>query len=520
MEVGVRIIGIILRVLNFLLTPLFWLCARNRMRIPPMKDSLLLRSATDIAAAIRNGEFTSEEVVSRYISRLQEVNPLLNAVVDERYHDALNDAREVDRLISEARMKGDLETLVADKPLLGVPCTVKESCSLARLSNSVGCIEYIGRTALADGAAVRLVKKAGAIPLLVSNTPELCLGWETTNLLRGTTNNPHCLNRTAGGSSGGEAALLASGASPFSISSDIAGSIRIPAAFCGVYGHKPTPGIIPIEGHIPTLTDENYPKFLTVGPMTRFASDLAPLLKVMAGDNANMLELDKPVQIDQLKVFYMCEATSSAALLRVPAAVQEAVTRAAHFLRDRGAALQHEKFTELEDSVEMSISVFFSMKDIPNMLQDPWNPKKDMSLLLELLKLLFGGGMRSLQALGFAMLRNSLLYIPRAALPRYRRRAARLRQLMTERLGETGVLLYPVHNSLAHYHRQVFLRASGVLYTMLFNVLGLPATAVPLATCGGLPVAIQVIAAPNQDRLCLAVAKELEKGFGGWQPAS
>ncbi|XP_045446843.1 fatty-acid amide hydrolase 2-B-like [Melitaea cinxia] len=519
MEVGVRIVGIILRVLNFLLAPLFWLCARNRMRIPPVTDSLLLRSATDIAEAIRKGELTSKEVVIKYITRLQEVNPLLNAVVDERYRDALNDASEVDRMISEARMKGGLEKLFADKPFLGVPCTIKESCSLAGLSNSVGCLEHAGRRAPEDGAAVRLVKKAGAIPLLVSNTPELCLGWETTNLLRGTTNNPYCLNRTAGGSSGGEAALLASGASPFSVASDIAGSIRIPAAFCGVYGHKPTPGIIPIEGHIPTLTDENYPKFLTVGPMTRFASDLAPLLKVMAGDKASLLELDKPVKIDQLKVYYMCEATSSVALLPVADCIQSAVAQAAHLLRDRGAALQAEKFTELEDSVEMSISVFFAMKDIPNMLQDPANPKQDKSLFLELLKVLFGGGTRSMQALGFALLKNSQLYIPQAALPKYRQKAARLRQMMTEKLGDTGVLLYPVHSSQAHLHRQVFLRASGVLYSMLLNVLGLPAAAVPLGTCRGLPVAVQVIAGPNQDRLCLAVAKELEKGFGGWRPA-
>ncbi|XP_026496181.1 fatty-acid amide hydrolase 2-A-like [Vanessa tameamea] len=520
MEVGVRIVGIILRVLNFLLAPIFWLRARNRMRIPPIKDTLLLRSATDIAAAIRSGELTSEEVVSRYITRLQEVNPLLNAVVDERYRDALNDAREIDRLISEARIRGDLDKLIADKPFLGVPCTVKESCSLAGLSNAVGCLEHAGRRATSDGGGVRAVRRAGIIPLLVSNTPELCLGWETSNLLRGTTNNPYCLNRTAGGSSGGEAALLACGASALSVSSDIAGSIRIPAAFCGVYGHKPTPGIISIEGHVPTLTDENYAKFLTVGPMTRFAEDLGPLLKIMAGDNAHLLNLDKPVHLDQLKVFHMCEATSSAALLRVPRAVQSAVTRAAHHLQRRGAALAHEKFTELEDSVEMSVSVFFSMKDIPNMLQDPANPKHDKSLLLELLKLVFGGGSRSLQALGFALLHRKMLYIPQAAVPHYRRRAARLRQLMQEKLGDSGVLLYPVHNSLAHFHQQVFLRASGVMYTMLFNVLGLPATAVPVGMHGGLPVGIQVIAAPNQDRLCLAVAKELEKGFGGWQPAA
>ncbi|CAG9795036.1 unnamed protein product [Diatraea saccharalis] len=203
MEVGVRILGVVLRLLNLLLAPLFWLRARDRRALTPPKP-LLLRSAKEHAAAVRNGEITSEELVTVYIERVKEVNPLLNAVVEERYRAALEDAKEVDRKIQEAKDNGVLVQFVQNKPLLGVPFTVKESCSLAGLSNAVGCLEFAGRKATNDGEAVRLVKQAGGIPLLVSNTPELCLGWETTNLLRGTTNNPYCLDRTPGGSSGGE----------------------------------------------------------------------------------------------------------------------------------------------------------------------------------------------------------------------------------------------------------------------------------------------------------------------------
>ncbi|KAG6450159.1 fatty-acid amide hydrolase 2-A [Manduca sexta] len=518
MEVGVRLVGVLLRLLNLLLAPLFWLMGRDNRKVPPLTNELLMKSATELAAAVRSGDITSEELVSMYISRVKEVNPYINAVVEERYRAALDEAKAVDRQIYEAKTHGVFEELVKNKPLLGVPFTVKESCQLAGFSNSVGCLENAGRKATSDGAVVALVKKAGGIPLLVSNTPELCLGWETTNLLRGPTKNPYCLSRTPGGSSGGEAALLACGASPLSVSSDIAGSIRLPAAFCGVFGHKPTPGVIPIEGHIPTLSDEQFPKFLTVGPMTRKAEDLELLMKIMAADNRTALRLDEPVDINKVKVHYMTEATKSLALISVEPRVRDSILNAAKYLQHCGATLSEEKFKDLEDSVEISVSVFFSMKDIPNMLQDPANPKRDKSLLLELVKLLFGGGSRSLQGLSFALIQRTRLFIPAARTPHYRGKARTLREQLTRTLGDDGVLLYPVFNGLAHRHNQVFLRASGVMYTMAFNILGVPATTVPVGLCDGLPVGIQVIAAPNQDRLCLAVAKQLEAGFGGWRP--
>ncbi|XP_073943358.1 fatty-acid amide hydrolase 2-A-like isoform X1 [Choristoneura fumiferana] len=521
MEVGVQLIGIVLRVLNALLTPLFWLYARGPQPRLPATRPVHLRSATDLARAVREGEMTSEHLVSIFIARVKEVNPLLNAVVEDRFSAALTDAKEVDRQIEEAKRSGSFKELVTNKPLLGVPFTVKESCSLAGLSNAVGCLENAGSRATTDGAAVNLVKEAGAIPLLVSNTPELCLGWETTNLVNGTTNNPYCLTRTPGGSSGGEAALLASGASVFAVASDIAGSIRIPAAFCGVFGHKPTPGIIPIDGHIPTLNDENYPKFLTVGPMTRKAEDLPLLLNVMAGKNRHKLRLDEPVDLSQIKVFQMTEATQSIALLNVHKSIKDAIRNAARYLsKECGATISHEKFAELRDSVELSISVFFSMKDIPNMLQDPTNPKRERNLIFELIKYFRGEGSRSLQGLGFSMIDKTKLFIPAGRRTHYCERADALKEKITRTLGDNGVLLYPVFTDPAHRHHQVFARASAVVYTMLVNVLGLPAVAVPICVAGELPIAIQVIAGPYQDRLCLAVAKQLEIGFGGWHPPS
>ncbi|KPJ21489.1 Fatty-acid amide hydrolase 2, partial [Papilio machaon] len=150
---------------------------------------------------------TSGEVVGAFIERVKEVNPYLNAVVDERFEEALQEANTLDQRLHEARWGGADTELLKDKPLYGLPFTVKESCSLAGMSDSVGCVERSGSRAASDGAAVRRVRGAGAVPLLVSATPELCLGWETTSLLHGRTNNPYDLHCTPGGSSGGEVRL-------------------------------------------------------------------------------------------------------------------------------------------------------------------------------------------------------------------------------------------------------------------------------------------------------------------------
>ncbi|CAG5041222.1 unnamed protein product [Parnassius apollo] len=520
MEVTVWLIGVMLRVLNVLLAPLYWLMAHDSRRLPPIRDPLLMRSATDLAKGIRTGELTSEQVVTAFIVRVKEVNPYLNAVVDERYREAMEEAKVLDRQMEEARRAGKLEELLKNKPLYGLPFTVKESCSVAGLSDSVGCCELEGRRAAQDGGCVRAVRAAGARPLLASRTPELCLGWETATLLH-RTNNPYDTARTPGGSSGGEAALVASGASPLSVASDIAGSIRIPAAFCGVFGHKPTPGIIPIDGHIPTLTDENFSKFLTVGPMCRFAEDLPLLMNVMAGEKRHLLNLDQPVDISKIKVFYMTEASKSWALIPVEQCIRDAILNCVHYLhKECGAQLSEKKFKDLEDSVEMSISLFFSMKDIPNLLQDPANPKRDKGLIVELLKHIFGGATRSLQGLGFALINKTKLAIPASRRKFYDQKAELLRQEIVSTLGSNGVLLYPAHCGTAHEHGRVYTRAPGVLYSMPLNVLGLPATVAPLGLHAGLPVAVQVIAGPYQDRLCLAVAKQLEIGFGGWRPPS
>src|SRR6266542_3092501 len=225
-------------------------------------DAITEQSAVALAAAIRSGQTTAREVVEAHIELLVRVNPMINAVIADRYDAARREADAADARIAAAEPGESLP------PLLGVPCTVKESLALAGMPHSAG--------------VVARAMNAGAIPLGVTNTSELCLWVESENRLYGRTRNPYDPSRIAGGSSGGEAAAIGSGGSPFGLGSDIGGSIRIPAFCCGVFGHKPSRGLVPATGAWPPLSGDSG-RLYSNGPLARRAEDLMPLLRVMAG---------------------------------------------------------------------------------------------------------------------------------------------------------------------------------------------------------------------------------------------
>ncbi|KAJ4436871.1 hypothetical protein ANN_17003, partial [Periplaneta americana] len=540
MEFSVRFLGFLQTLLRYLAAPLYFLWSLQDVKIlPPIGDPILLQSASTIAKKIRKRLIKSEDVVAAYIKRIKEVNPYLNAVVEDRFADALQDAREVDNIISSTKETED--QLEKETPLLGVPFTVKESCGLKGLSQCVGSIPRIGIKSDKDGETVKLLRKAGAIPLLVSNTPEFCLGWETNNLVTGRTLNPYNSQKTCGGSSGGEGALIGSGASVIGVGSDVAGSIRVPAMYNGIFGHKPTPGkyisryrstsmcdftfilfagYVSIDGHFPYATDANFHEYLAIGPIARYAEDLKCMLSVMAGEKASKLKLSEKVDLHSLKVYYMTDAGKSFVLLPVDQEIKKTVSTAAkHLNRKYGIPAKEVVIEEMGDSAETSISVFFGLQGIPNALEDPQNPKESHNLFLELLKAIFGASKYSLSLLLFYLLQVTNVFIPKWRYNYYCGESKKLKKKFMDILGDNSVFLYPTHPTAAYYHNQVFFKTAGVMYTMLFNVLGLPSTHVPLGlNKEGMPIGIQVIAAPHQDRLCLAVAEALEKDFGGWIP--
>ena len=228
------------------------------------------RSATELAAAIARRELSAEETVRMHLDRIEAINAKVNAIVERLDIDALADARRADAELARGIRRG---------PLHGVPITLKESLSIGGKVTCCGSTRLRENIPTEDATAVARIRRAGAIPIGRTNLPDMGMDSQTHNLIWGVTRNPWNLERTPGGSSGGEGAAIATGMSPLGLGSDVGGSIRIPAAFCGILGLKPTQHRVPITGHVPyTLHD-----YLQIGPLARTVDDLEVALAAIAG---------------------------------------------------------------------------------------------------------------------------------------------------------------------------------------------------------------------------------------------
>src|SRR5438552_2504036 len=235
---------------------------------------LTFLSATSMAEQIRQKKLSPVELVEAHLAKIARLNPQLNAFVQVDADTALRQAHVAEHSVTQGQNLG---------PLHGVPLSIKSSINVgggfrceAGTKLRAGCVPS------PDAPLVARLRKAGAIILGVTNTPELLMAWETDNLLYGRTNNPWDLSRTPGGSSGGEAAAIASGCSAGGVGSDGGGSIRVPAHFSGICGLKPTPGRIPATGHFPNSVGP-FALIGVVGPMARKVQDLKLLFEVMQG---------------------------------------------------------------------------------------------------------------------------------------------------------------------------------------------------------------------------------------------
>jgi amidase len=234
---------------------------------------LAFSSATDLAQLIRRKHLSSFELTQYYIERIERLDEALNAVVARDFERALEAARWADESLARGHRSG---------PLHGVPMTIKEAFDVTGLPTTWGVPEQGHNLALNDATVVERLKAAGAHFLGKTNVALRLGDWQSYNDLYGATNNPWDTRRTPGGSSGGSAAALAAGLTGLEFASDIGGSIRNPAHFCGVYGHKPTYGIVPTLGHNP-FGVVSAPDLNVVGPMGRSAEDLELVLNVVAG---------------------------------------------------------------------------------------------------------------------------------------------------------------------------------------------------------------------------------------------
>lgn len=275
-------------------------------------------TALQTVAAIRRGETSAVAETEAAIARIEAGDGPINAVVVRDFERARDQAGAADQRLAD----GD------PAPLLGLPMTVKESFDVAGLPTSWGFADHAGHIAHADAAAVQRLKTAGAVILGKTNVPTALRDWQSVNPVYGRTNNPLDPARSPGGSSGGAAAALAAGFVAAEIGSDIGGSIRVPAAFCGVWGHKPTYGVLPLAGHHLPGTDAASEGLGVPGPMARDPDDLAALLDVLAD---LPLPASAPWKPGDLSILILPEhplARASAEVKRTVEAVGQAFERA------------------------------------------------------------------------------------------------------------------------------------------------------------------------------------------------
>jgi amidase len=239
-----------------------------------MADIDPFATATELLAALRAGRITSHELTDLYIRRIERHDGRLNAVV----------VRDFERARQQARAADDAAARGGRAPLLGLPITLKESFNVAGLATTCGVPEWKGYISLHDAPATARLREAGTVLLGKTNVPPALADWQSANPIYGRTSNPWDTGRTPGGSSGGSAAALAAGLTGLEVGSDIGGSIRVPAAFCGVYGHRPSETLLPKSGQFPMPPLPNAAVVMGVqGPLARSAEDLDLALSILAG---------------------------------------------------------------------------------------------------------------------------------------------------------------------------------------------------------------------------------------------
>ena len=462
---------------------------------------MILGTIAEIAAGIRAKKCSPLEVVDAYLERIATLQPKLNAFV---YLDR-EGARKQARTAEAAVMRGDRVG-----PLHGVPLTIKSCIDAGGWPIPAGSVlrkDYVAQT---DAPLVARLRAAGAILLGNTNTPEYLMAYETDNLLSGKTSNPWNLERSAGGSSGGEGAAIAAGCSAGGVGSDGGGSIRVPAHFCGICGLKPTPGRIPATGHFPDGGGA-FGWIGVVGPMARTVADVRVLLEVMVGpDSGDALSAPVAVRavsekdVRGLRVGIL----ESDALGKATPETTVAVERAAKLLSEQGFQVATKRLNGLERAIQLWWYFFGPV--IGHLIRDgAVGLEESLSPML-----------REYVALASAEIPMEFESFLMACGERDSLRAAILRQME-----EVTILLSPVSSGPAFRHGEGNWRSGEkesyrdtMRFSQWLNFAGFPGVAVPMGMSReGLPVGIQVIGRPYEEELVLTVAEAIERGRGAWQ---
>ncbi len=466
---------------------------------------LTLLSALQMAELIRRKQVSPVELIRAHLDRATALERKLNAFATLDAERALVQARGAEPAVMRGAALG---------PLHGVPVTVKSCIDVAGLPCACGSALRRDHVPQQDAPLVERLRAAGAIILGNTNVPEFLMAYETNNSLYGKTSNPWDLSRTAGGSSGGEAAAIAAGCSAGGVGSDGGGSIRVPAHFSGICGLKPTPGRIPLTGHFPPAGGA-FTWIGVVGPMARTAADLRALFEAMAGpDPGDPFAAPVPVrwpkneEVQGLRIGVL----ESDALGTATPETQDAVRRAAQALSEQGLVVEPMPLKGLERAIELWWAFFG-----------------------QVISYLVGGMVAGREAELSPMLREYIRTTadePPLTLDRFLNACVErdvCRTAILRQMDRVHLLLSPVSTGPAFRHGEGNWRLGGgagayretMRYSQWLNLTGFPGVVVPMGTSPeGLPIGVQIIGRPYEDELILAVAERIEQSCGGWPAAA
>lgn len=462
---------------------------------------MLTLPATELVRRVAAGEMSAADVVRAHLARIEQTSPSLNAFVDVRAEAALAEAVAQD----EAAVRG-----TARGPLGGLPITIKSAIEVAGLRCETGSLTRRGRIASQDAVVVARLRRAGAIVLGTTNVAQMLMGYETDTPLHGRTCNPWNLERTPGGSSGGESAAIAAGCSAGGVGSDGGGSIRVPAHFTGICGLKPTPERWPATGHQPPCLGP-FLLIAAVGPMARTIPDLQLFDRVVAGaaegarHEADSRRKEAGTNGPAVRVAFF----EDDGVVPVTADTRAAVRRAARAAADAGFIVEEYFPPALTDAARVW-DMFFAECGLLALHDELAGAERDLPILEAYLGATPDRRPPSARDLLDAWVAHD-----------------QCRAAFEAELGPDRVVICPVAAVPAFGHgergwdvdgtRVTYLDA--MRYSQWFNALGAPAVVVPIGTSAdGLPIGVQVAGRPHEDEQVLEVAAIVERACGGYRP--
>ncbi len=444
-------------------------------------------------------EVSPVEVVAAHLRRADELNAQLNAIVTFAPA-VLAQAQAAEQMIIRGELAG---------PLCGLPMTIKDTIATRGLLTTSGSRLRADYVPGVDAPAVARLRAAGAIILGKTNVCELALDHESANPLFGRTNNPHDLTRTPGGSSGGAAAAISACLSPADMGSDLAGSIRIPAHFCGIVGLLPTIGRVPNAGHFPPA-DGPFAAHETFGPMARCVDDLALLFDVLANDEPLTAGQRGSARMEiELRGYQVAWYTDDG-IAPVTAGTKQAVAAAVRSLEAAGLVPLAERPPHIARGAELWLPLFARAV------------QRQMCALHEGREALAGPSAQGMLWRGTKEAGQTLDEYFAAWFLRDGLRAELLQWMKT-----TPLIVAPISAGPAFLHDARRVRVGdeelslwrAFSYAQTFNVYGLPAVAVPAGRSPeGLPLGVQIVGRPHAEAEVLAAARIVEAARGGWQP--